>query len=59
MVSAARAIGLRQPARNRCRMADMRVPEWAMPTQNTKLMRYVPQTTGMFWPPTPMPTKIW
>jgi hypothetical protein len=39
MVSAARAMGLRQPARNRCRMAEMRVPEWAMPTQNTKLMR--------------------
>ena len=39
MVSAARAMGLRQPARKRCKTADIRVPEWAIPTQKTKLIR--------------------
>jgi hypothetical protein len=39
MVSAARAIGLRHPARKRCRMAEISVPECAIPTQKTKLMR--------------------
>jgi hypothetical protein len=39
MVSAALAIGLRHPARIRWRIAEIRVPEWAIPTQKTKLMR--------------------
>jgi hypothetical protein len=39
MVSAALAMGFRHPALNRWRMAEIRVPEWAIPTQKTKLMR--------------------
>ena len=39
MVSAARAMGFRQPALKRCKMAEMSVPEWAIPTQNTKLIK--------------------
>ena len=36
MASAARLKLLRKRARNRNRMAEISVPEWAMPTQKTK-----------------------
>ncbi len=36
-------------------MAEISVPECAMPTQNTKLVMYTPHPTGAFRPLTPMP----
>ena len=36
IASAARRIGLRQLAWERRRIAETMVPEWDMPTQNTK-----------------------
>ena len=36
IASDARATAVRHFARNRNSTAEMRVPEWAMPTQNTK-----------------------
>ena len=38
IASAARATAVRQRARNRNRTAEINVPEWAIPTQNTKLV---------------------
>jgi hypothetical protein len=37
---------VRQLARKRKRMALISVPEWAMPTQKTKVVMYVPQKIG-------------
>ena len=37
--AAALAMGFLHPARNRNNMAEIRVPEWAIPTQKTKLIR--------------------
>jgi SLT domain-containing protein len=39
MASALRAMGVRHFARKRYRIAEIRVPEWAIPTQKTKLTR--------------------
>jgi hypothetical protein len=39
MASALRAMGVRHLARKRYRMAEIKVPEWAMPTQKTKLTK--------------------
>ena len=38
IASEARATAVRQRARNRSKTAEISVPEWAMPTQNTKLV---------------------
>ena len=38
MASAARYTDWRQGARNRKRIAEMSVPEWAMPTQKTNVV---------------------
>ena|SRR3990172_4764194 len=46
MASDARYTALRQPERNRNRIALIRVPLCAMPTQNTNVVMYVPQNTG-------------
>ena len=37
IASAPRLIALRHLARNRYRIAEIRVPAWAMPTQNTNV----------------------
>ena len=40
-------------------MAEMSVPAWPMPTQNTKLMMSKAQKTGLVLPQAPMPvTKV-
>jgi hypothetical protein len=46
IASVARDTESRHFARSRYRIAEMSVPEWAIPTQNTKLAMYTPQSTG-------------
>ncbi len=46
MTSAVRYTAVRQAERNRYRMAEISVPEWAIPTQKTKLVMYTPHITG-------------
>ena len=55
MASAKRAMALRQRLRNRKRIAEISVPAWPMPTQNTKLMMSKAQKTGLLLPQAPMP----
>ena len=52
-------MAVRQLARNRNRIAEISVPEWAIPTQKTKLTRYVPQLVGCLTPAAPRPVMIW
>jgi len=59
MASALRATAVRHRDRTRKRMAEMSVPECAIPTQNTKLPMYTPQPTGWPSPVTPMPVFTW
>jgi len=56
MASAERLKLQRNLARNRNSTAEMRVPEWAMPTQKTKSVMYTPQPTGERMPATPSPS---
>jgi hypothetical protein len=49
----------RHRARKRKRIAEISVPEWAMPTQKTKVVMYAPQPTGVFSPERPIPLMIW
>ena len=58
IASALRAMGVLQEALNKNKIADMSVPECAIPTQNTKLIKYVPHTMGCLMPSTPMPVAI-
>ena len=37
-------------------MAETSVPQWAMPTQKTKLVMYEAHMTGRVQPPTPRPS---
>jgi len=46
IASADRLMPVRHFCRNRKRMAEMSVPAWPIPTQNTKLMMNEPQPTG-------------
>ena len=46
IASAEREIAVRHLDRTRCRMAEISVPEWAIPIQKTKLPMYTPQPTG-------------
>ncbi len=39
-------------------MAEISVPECAIPTQKTKVVMYTPQPTGAFSPLTPTPVTI-
>ena len=55
MASAARLIEVRHFWRSRQRMAEIRVPAWPMPIQNTKLTIGQPQLIGLRWPQTPTP----
>ncbi len=59
MASAEREIAVRHFDRTKCRMAEISVPEWAIPIQKTKLPMYTPQPTGNEMPATPMPVRIW
>ena len=55
ITSAQRVTGRRQPALTSRRIAEISVPAWLMPIQNTKLVRYKPQNAGQRLPLTPMP----
>ena len=48
-----------QDARKRNKIAEMRVPECAIPTQNTKFTRYEPHIVGWVILATPRPVAIW
>ena len=47
IASADREIAVRHLDRTRYRIAEISVPEWAIPIQNTKLPMYSAQPTGM------------
>ena len=55
IASAKRLMLVRHFCRNRNRIAEISVPAWPMPIQNTKFMMAKPQTTGRLLPHTPMP----
>jgi len=48
----------RHGARNRYRMAEISVPAWPMPTQNTKVVMYTPHPTGLVSPLIPRPNQM-
>ena len=58
IVSATRATAVRHSTLSRNRIADISVPAWPIPIQNTKFVMYVPQPTAEFSPVTPMPLKV-
>jgi citrate synthase len=58
IASAKRLIEVRQFCRKRKRIAEISVPAWPMPTQNTKLTMGKPQATGWLLPQTPTPVRI-
>ena len=55
MASAARLIEVRQFCLVRKRMAEIRVPAWPIPIQNTKLTMGQPHMTRLVLPQTPTP----
>ena len=55
MASAARFTDVRHFWRVRNKMADMRVPAWPIPIQNTKLVMSQAQSTWLLRPQAPMP----
>ncbi len=57
IASAKRLIDVRHFWRNRKRIAEISVPAWPMPTQNTKLTMAKPQLTGWLRPQTPVPSQ--
>ncbi len=59
IASAARLTDVRQRWRSRKRMAEISVPAWPMPIQNTKLVMSKAQPTVRFSPQVPMPVAIW
>jgi hypothetical protein len=58
MASAKRLMPVRHFCRNRYRIAEISVPAWPMPTQNTKLTMSQAQPTGTLLPQTPTPVQI-
>ena len=58
IASAARLMPVRHFWRNRNKMAEISVPAWPMPTQNTKLVMSKAHITGLLLPHTPTPVKI-
>ena len=58
IASAARATDVRHRWRVRKRIAEINVPAWPIPIQNTKLVMSQPQATGWFCPQTPTPVAI-
>ena len=59
ITSAHRVTGRRQPALTSLRIAEMSVPAWLMPIQNTKFVMSNAQKTGQLSPQTPMPRSTW
>src|ERR1039457_5557324 len=57
MASAERLIEVRHFWRRRHRIAEIKVPAWPMPIQNTKLTMSQAQLTGLRWPHTPTPVE--
>ena len=55
MASAARLMEVRQRWRKRKRMAEISVPAWPMPTQNTKFVMSKAHPTVRLRPQVPMP----
>ncbi len=55
IASAARLIDVRHFCFNRHRIAEISVPAWPMPIQNTKLVMSHAQSTRLFRPHTPTP----
>src|SRR6266852_7617452 len=49
---------VRHFARNRYRTAEIRVPAWPMPIQNTKVVMYIAHIWGVRLPAAPIPTQI-
>ena len=59
IASAARLIEVRHFWRVRKSTAEIRVPAWPMPIQNTKFVMSQAQPLGWFSPQTPTPLEIW
>ena len=57
MASAARLIEVRHFCRKRKRIAEMSVPAWPIPTQNTKFVMSHAQPTGTLRPQMPIPSQ--
>ena len=55
ITSAHRVTGRRHPASTSRRIAEISVPAWLMPIQNTKFVRYNAQNVGHRLPLRPMP----
>ena len=59
MTSAQRVTGRRHVALAMRKMAEISVPAWLMPIQNTKFVMSNAQKTGRLMPQTPMPFQAW
>ena len=57
IASAERLIEVRQVWRKRKRIAEISVPAWPMPTQNTKFVMSHAQPTGWLRPQMPIPSQ--
>ena len=58
IASAARLMDVRHFCLKRNRIAEISVPAWPIPTQNTKFTMAYPQPTGLLTPQVPTPQKI-
>jgi hypothetical protein len=58
IASAKRLIAVRHFCRNRKSTAEINVPAWPIPTQNTKLTMAQPQPMGLLRPQMPVPSQI-
>ena len=57
IASAERLIEVRHFCRNRNRIAEIRVPAWPIPIQNTKLVMSHAHPMGRLFPHTPIPVE--
>src|SRR5580693_9340276 len=58
IASAARLTDVRQRCRSRNRIAEISVPAWPMPIQNTKFVMSNAHPTVLFKPHVPMPVYV-
>jgi hypothetical protein len=58
IASAKRFTAVRHFCLSRQRIAEISVPAWPIPIQNTKFTMAQPQSTWLFRPQTPTPVKI-
>ena len=58
MVSANLLMAFLQFCLNKCKIAEINVPAWPIPTHQTKLIIAHPQKTGLLIPHTPVPSQI-